>query len=343
MSSEVVELVVQQEPVEREPDTPLPTEYWAFPINGQNYAWGSVTGPWLEGNFDHNSRFNQYNRVPKAPHVNWMWRNAFGGIEGGTFGATSYATGRSYESKNTPNILINNIWYHYGPVGDRVNHDDNLLNAIDINTGEAIWTKELKSEEGVGVGRVPLRGQIFKVSTANQDGVHAYLWSMSGSRWRMYCAYTGNHIMDWENVTSGRGGSTITQEPGTGNFLVYTLDTVDGWLACWNFTKACIGEGTRDGVAQWQSQLEKEQYGFAGCMWRPRQSALRDWMRGIEWNVSIPVESEWMAPGRSAQLSWGKVNREATVMVAISWWNDPVLVPKSIMQIYGYSLDPANP
>ena len=339
MTSETQYLTVQADPVERMPDTPLPTEYWTFPIQGDNYLWSSLSSSWLQSSYDHTSaRFNPYTTVPKSPHITWSLRNHFGGLEGGTFGTTAFHTGRSYESKNTPSILINNYFYQYGPVGDRVNSPDNELQCIDINTGEVVWSRAMTSS-GVGVGRISLYGHIYRYDSANQQGLHAYLWYMGGSTWRQYDAFTGYEIMTWVNVT---GGSVVTREDGTVNLLAYMLDTNNGWMACWNYTKACIGEGTRDGVFSWQSQQQKDQYGIAGAMYRPSNNALNDWSRGIEWNVTVPVEDAF-GMVRGASLSWGQVSGANEIAVANSLWNDPVLVPQQKMLLFGYSLDPTNP
>jgi len=42
-------LTVQEDPISGTPDTPLPTEYWARPIFGQNHAWAQLGSHWLGG------------------------------------------------------------------------------------------------------------------------------------------------------------------------------------------------------------------------------------------------------------------------------------------------------
>jgi len=334
----IVNVTVQQEPIVRAPETPLPTEYWTYPINAQNHDWCAISGPSRNGYA--NSGYNPFTTAPSA-HVLWRFRNAFGGIEGGENGPVAYALGRAYEGKMTPSIVINNYFYQYGPVGDRVNSPLNQLNCIDINTGQVVWTKAITSG-GVGVGTISLVPQVFEFDSSNQVGLHSYLWYMGSANWSMYDAFNGNWIMDFVNVTSS-GGKVVTFEP-SGNMLAYMLDTTKGWLACWNFTKACIGTGTGDGVITWQAQSEKDQYGVAGGQWRPSSSVrTNDWMRGIEWNVTVPIESQYMSPTMSASFSWGKISGPQGIGIAEALWNDPVLVPKDIKEIFGYDLSNAHP
>jgi len=333
----IVNVTVQQEPIAGMPDTPLPTQYWTYPINAQNRLWAATSGAWLRASYD-GSGFNPYT-TSTSGHILWRYRNAFGGLEGGPNGYVAYAQGRAYEGKMTPTIVISNYFYQYGPIGDVVNNP-NLLNCINIETGQVVWSKNITAT-GVSVGSVPIQGQIFEYDSSNQVGLHAYLWYMGSTSWTMYDAFNGNWIMDWANVTTG-GESIITFEKN-GNMLRYQLDTVNGWMACWNFTKACVGTTTSNGVITWQSQEEKNQYGVAGGQWRPRSSALSDWKRGIEWNVTVPKETQWMAAGRTLSLTYGGVTGPGGILVGESQYSDAILNPRNIQEIFGYSLDPANP
>jgi hypothetical protein len=333
--SPVVELEVLQEAPEP-PVGPadLPNYYWTFPINAENREWAGITGSWLQGSYDHKAQFNPHAFAPKTAHILWTYRHAFGGIEGGEFSSVAFAQGRAYESKDTPGILINNLWYQYGPIGDRVNLPTHPLNAFDIATGEPVWSQVIESA-GVSVGSIPLVGQIYRHDSVNQVGLHAYLWSMSGGKWSMFDAFTGEWIMDLENAM---GGGVAVRETVTGNIMYYMVDSRNGWMAAFNLTK-CFdqGEGRSDGVMQYQSNEIREVNGVYGASFRPRSSAANDWMKGIEWNVSIPIETDDVnGPVNPPSISWGKVDEVGTYMVAESLWNDPILAPRNQKTLYGY-------
>ena len=330
--SPIVELNVTSISVEPLPDAPLPTEYWTYPINAQNHAWASISGSWLMINYEStkggpaNGDPNYYTTGPKTSHILWKWRNAFGGIEGGKLEAVAYYEGHEYELKWRPGIVINNYFYQYGPIGDRYLSGITPLNAFDIQTGKIVWSKNISVSWG----------QVYRVVAANQVGLHAYLWGSSGTTWKMYDAFTGEWLMDWVNVTTG--GVTVF-EPYTGNMLNYLINTQEGWMAMWNFTKACDqGVGIRDSVFTYQSQAQRDQFGIGGGSWSPRSTAANDWSKGIEWNVTIPVETQ--AGGRLT-FSSGKIAEG--VAIAQSSFSDPLLAPQSISQVCGYSLGNENP
>ncbi|HUS87848.1 MAG TPA: hypothetical protein VMW91_00520, partial [Desulfosporosinus sp.] len=46
-TSEEVELIVQEEPIQAYPQAPLPTDYWQRPIFAMNTEWYQISGNWL--------------------------------------------------------------------------------------------------------------------------------------------------------------------------------------------------------------------------------------------------------------------------------------------------------
>jgi len=328
-TSPVVTLVVQQQPIEPIPQTPLPTEYWEWPINAQNYLWASLSAS-----------------SPRSAHVMWKKQNAFGGIEGeyqvplfpggqqgAEFGSVSYASGTMYESKSSGRLILNGRFYQYGSnttfgAGDRYVSGQQLLYCFDIATGEEIWSKDIQWDFA----------QVYEYNSVNQVGLHAYLYDIAGSTWHMYDAFDGDWIMDFVNAKSGNRiyeqGYT-TDETGKGNMLQYMIDTSAGWMALWNFTKACDSSNTSrsDGVITYQSDTERAQFGVYGGQWRPRSTALNDWMRGIEWNVSFTPQ-----PVRFTSFS-GLSVEDGVGVCEVPWF----MTHNNELTIYGYSLDPAHP
>ena len=134
-------LTVQEEPVIASSQTPLPTDYWTRPIDAQNQDWYTISGNWLGlgpttfGNtlYDISGNFNPYTEAPDTAHIVWAKPNSFGGLIGGEFGGTpasNYYTGKSYEPKFTPPIIINRVLYYNEALPPK-----NSYYAVDLRTG----------------------------------------------------------------------------------------------------------------------------------------------------------------------------------------------------------------
>ncbi len=288
-TSEVVTLTVQEEKIEAQyTPTPLPTEYWERPIHSMNREyWYSLGGNWLglastsfgySGMYSKTGNFNPYTTAPNTAHVVWTKPIAFGGQIGGEFGAGDlqiYATGTAYEAKFNA-VIINGILYYTEIPGAATNIGD--LKAVDIRTGETLWTQQMKSDHDT------LKvGMVYNFITGDQYGAHAYLFTANNdhkgfilniqepARWSMYEAMTGDWILDIANISAG----VLTTGPN-GELLSYTK-TSDGMLQLWNASK-CIQEGSWDQFYLIYTPLE---------VWRPPQGATIDWNGGIEWSIPI--------------------------------------------------------
>jgi hypothetical protein len=374
-TSQPVTLTVQDEPVERMSDTPLPTEYWTYPINAQNYLWAGAMGQ------------ADYTSGPKTAHVLWTQQYCFGGIEGAPFDAVSYASGTMYETKRSPNIIINGRYYQYGSVqgggaGDRIVASERLLYCYDIATGKVLWSKNM----------TVTFAQIYEYNSANQVGLHAYLWNVVGSTWEMYDAYDGDYIMTFYNAT---GGNRFTEDQTfagavpyhgngcyRGNLLQYIVNNRAGWVALWNFTKMCdstvVAGRAANGVITYQATSEKDQYGVYGGQWRPSNTTVtkKDWMSGIEWNKTftpdptvIPAFTSFSGIDYKNQIGiyqssegndkkvfwgysinpsnpgriWGPVNVTATYTTGFSVGNDYFITPDPLtMRYFAYDTKTGN-
>jgi hypothetical protein len=281
-------LTVQEDPIEAAylPNPP-PTEYWQRPINSMNREWYSLGGNWLglgagafanTGMYDHNQNFNPYTIAPNSAHVLWTKPIAFGGQMGGEFGSAEtglYATGTAYEPKFSPVILYGILYYTAYP-GAANNRGP--LTAVDLRTGQTLWTKNTDS---------PLRcGMIINFISGDQYGGHAYLFTaplgflaegfivtpeLLAPKWSMYDAMTGEWILDIANASDG----TLVRGEN-GEILSYTA--AGGMLHLWNMSK-CIEVGsTKNNIYTVYSATE---------IWRPPQGATIDWNDGYEWSVPI--------------------------------------------------------
>lgn len=285
-TSEPVTVVVQDESLSTAfPDTPLPTEYWARPISSMNREWYALGGNWLglgttnfgtTGLYESNGNFNPYTQAPNTAHVMWTEPIAFGGQIGGEFGPDEtglYATGTAYEAKFNAIILYGILYYTEYP---GAGNNPTGLKAVDLRTGETLWSKPITT---------PLKcGMIYNFITGDQYGAHAYLFCAPatvgfvpyppGTAWEMYDAMTGEWILNIDNATAG-----VLRRGPSGEILSYTVS--GGMLRLWNMSK-CIAAGQHKYVVQTiYSALET---------WRPPLGATIDWNDGYEW--SVPVANE---------------------------------------------------
>ncbi len=264
--SQKVALVVQPEPIEPYPTTPLPSGYWQRPINGMNSNWQSIAGDWLMSSYDGlGNRFNPYCQAPDSAHIVWTYPVDFGGVQGNpTYEDWNYYTGLAYQAKfNTPLIMYGRLIFNL-PQSDMAGQGGAVC--IDLHTGEEAWRIN---------GTSLSFGQEFDYNSPNQFGVIPYLWS-SGTTVMFattaslsltaFNPFTGQPLFTIANATSG----TRTFGP-SGEILAYTLNSNAGYLLRWNSTK-CIMH-YYENINAW--------------MWRPQTVTAMDWKWGIEWNTTI--------------------------------------------------------
>ena len=152
----ITELVVQENPIEVNPENPFPADdYWERPINTRNRAWSPYAGNWLQRGYnstymvaqhsDSASAFQPYTQAPRSAHIMWTEELALGGLAGGEFGSTGYYAGHTYEEKLTPPIIMNGKIYRriypsdFG-IGQGVGGEWPGTVCEDLRTGEVIWT-----------------------------------------------------------------------------------------------------------------------------------------------------------------------------------------------------------
>ncbi len=263
-TSPPVTLTVQQEPIGAFTPAPLPTDYWARPIYGENREWAQIGGNWLGVTLlfgtgaSSDGAFNPYTTAPESAHIVWNKAVAFGGIVGGA-NDDAYYTGLSYEGRWTPPIVINGVVYYNLPNGN--GGTGGGANAVDIRTGQVLWWQNITLSVG----------QVFDYESPNQHGAYAYLWQ-TGATYRMYDPFSGNLLLTLANASTGR----ITFD-AQGDMLVYILNTRYGWFAMWNSSYASYNYPGTTGTNAWQ--------------WRPPLGTTQDWNKGIQWNVTVPKVS----------------------------------------------------
>lgn len=292
-------LTVQEEQIPYEPMAPLPTEYWTRPIYGENNAWYIIGGNWLglgQSTFASTGMYSPdggnyapYTTAPNSAHILWTKAEAFGGIIGGEYGGSetsNYYSTSQYEPKFAP-IIIQGILYYTRYPGSST-HPEGWA-AVDLRTGEEIWTKEASE-----INNEVLRcGQILNYITPNQYGALAYLWSIpasaagfmaAGSYMAMYDAMTGNWIL---NITGTPSMTIVNDEHGSliGYYVNSTTNFATGEvqasLSMWNST-VCINKNVANYAG---GEPVADQW-----MWRPPKGGQLDFQDGVQWSKPLPAK-----------------------------------------------------
>jgi outer membrane protein assembly factor BamB len=274
--SPVTQLVVQTNKTADYPNNPVPNDYWTRPINAQNRGWNVISGNWLyRTNFmsysytagtDGGSGYNPNSAAPRAPHVMWANELGFGGIVGGDQDNNAYYPGLSYDRYFVPPIVMNGRLYYNTY---QINYPLTGVTCVDLRTGEKYWSIENMSVD---------YGMLFNYVSPNQMGtVGPFLWSTSGTSWKMYDALTGTLVATFANASSG----SVTYGDD-GSMFVYTLNAQRGWLSLWNMTKMFNDPSIRfisisadTGVGTWKAT-----------------PGTYNWLKGVQWNnTQIPLRN----------------------------------------------------
>jgi outer membrane protein assembly factor BamB len=272
--SDVVELVVQEEPVAVWPGTPLPTEYWSRPIDDQIWEWSPLAGNWLGDQVSMDpsppaqTLYKDYNEyAPETAHVLWAKPITMGGLAGGQMGEHGFEQGDAYEPKWTGAVIIGGVVYYnqFETTGPETVLEHRVV-AVDLHTGEELWNKPLLDLDGNN--RMLDFGQVFYWDGFNLHGVFPYLWTVAGSTWNAYDAFSGR----WEYSMQGVPSGPRVYGPN-GEIFIYTVNTRAGWMTLWNSSRVVAG------------------LVFEGGSWRPHGNVYDadDTAIGIEWNVTIPT------------------------------------------------------
>jgi hypothetical protein len=291
-STATTTLTVQEEPASSGTFTPLPTEYWTRPIEGENSNWYAIGSNYLYpmgAAYSFGSvRYQPDGTGPNSAHVMWSSPITLGGIVGGNnefqepnspsaltdITGTAFYTGLSYETKfNNPIIISGRIYYGL-PHGN--NGAGGGYICKDLRTGEQIWYQNYTV--------LPSFGAIVNFDSPNQHGSLAYLiatQTVSGSlNWMMFDPVDGQWLFNITNVPSG----TMSYGP-SGEPIIYQSSLTAKWLALWNFTQV-ISNGTANALT--------------ANGYRPVNQVLNTTLRdSYSWNVTLPT-----VPTTGAGIGW---------------------------------------
>ena len=282
-SSDPVEFIAQETPIQPWPEAPLPAMYWTRPINNANRNWYVLAGNWLAGaaqNVGPTTLFG-YGTAPESAHVMWATPMWSGGTMDERFDNTGYQTSHYEGLFFVPPIVIDGRLYYNVQSLPREG-----WYCLDLYTGETLYFHNTTGPvTGVGGGfaasgaisREALSfGQIYNYESPNQHGGFPYLWSTSGpdGTWMMFDAYSGNYICSIANVSAPRGSVNVYGKDGS--ILYYSIE----------------GSGANKRLTVWNtSQTIWYKPYFASndyWMWRPVLNKTFDGNNGFSLNVSIP-------------------------------------------------------
>jgi outer membrane protein assembly factor BamB len=276
--SDWIELVVIEEQLEYYPGHSLPEEYWTRPIDGQIREWYTIAANWLEyspptstGPTSMNAPYNEY--APESAHVLFREPLTMGGLAGGTMGEQGFEQGDAYVGKfggggmfgSAGPVIIGGIIFYNQFESNGGSAVEQWVNAVDLHTGEMLWSKPLTTPEGA-VLRLAF-GQTFYWDSYNYHGVFDFLWATEGggffggaANWHAFDPFSGRWVCTYEDVPSG----TKIQGP-KGEIFIYSVNQRAGTISLWNSSRVISSEGSFD-----------------------PQGVVRDASRGIEWTVTVP-------------------------------------------------------
>jgi outer membrane protein assembly factor BamB len=181
-SSDTITLVVQEEQVNPTSwvPTPLPTEYWTRPIEGQNTDWWRVASNWLadSGDKDYLGSENRWQRdgtAPNSPHILWTKPVEDGGLVGGanfSVPGDVFNAGHQYQTRFTNPIIMWGRLYYELPV--TFSGGGGGWMCVDLKTGEEIWYQPL-GVSGSGMSD-PSFGYYYDWDDPNQHGIVNPSW-----------------------------------------------------------------------------------------------------------------------------------------------------------------------
>jgi len=355
--SYVIELVVQQEPIEYFPPFPLPSEFWTRPINAQFFEWAGVAGNWLRPAGSYTMppipKYHPYNDdAPETAHVLWTKQYAPGGLTGGDLGNVQYEMGDAYVGKFLGSVIINEVLYYNQFQSTGGSSVEQNVVAVDLKTGEELWVKNWNNS------RLAF-GQVFFWNSFNYHGAFAYLWTTSGTTWDCYDALTGRWLYRLTDVPSG-----YNLYGPKGEIYRYVINTRTGKLSLWNSSRALnpqntgsVGDGSWDVIGgtynatrgiEWTVDIPTGlpgavcHYAFDDCILGSQSSAFPSFSGPTitSWAISTKIGDEgrlifnktWTVPSEYAADTWvwSDVSFEDRVFI---------ISCKESLRFYGFDLD----
>ena len=353
-------LVVQEEPILPTgwTDTPLPTEYWARPIEGTNTGWYPVASNWLSGPHDRNNggTDNQYQQdgiAPNTGHIVWTKVTEDGGlVGGGNFSVPGevFNAGHQYQTRFTNPIIMWGRLYYEIPI--QWSGGGGGWVCVDLRTGETIW-----QDMTMGTGNVPAPafGYYYDLDNMNNHGVVTPGWlfddDFAASIHPRYGIIGQLNLTNVPRVVRSSMQllpTTVFDTIGPkGEILRYELN-LNGWLAQWNSSRVfydsqngkvpanCPITPARPGNTYWNgstwvSNTVRQQQGYASVT-----TPAYDWNVTIPWAVGMKGGSETIRAAMYNDILFG-TNGSHPVGTSAPRFDYPTPVT-----IWGVSLKPGT-
>ena len=360
--SEVIDLVVQNDPVPYWPGIPLPTEYWTRPINAQFFEWATIAGNWLRpaGSYDMPPipKYHPYNDdAPNTAHILWTKQYVEGGLTGGALGNVQYEMGDAYVGKFLGSVIIDGVLYYNQFQSQGGSAVEQPVVAVDLKTGEELWVRNWNNS------RLAF-GQVYFFDGFNYHGAFAYLWTTSGSTWDAYDAFSGRWVYRLTNVPSG-----WNLYGPKGEIIRYTVNINAGTISMWNSSKAvnpqtggAVGDGSWDAIGntydaslgiQWTADISESLSGMGSVAAYSLDKVFGSTSAGIfgssadtitSWAISTEDDSRGEV---IFNTSW-EIPEETKGSTTWVWtdaaWDDDVFIIscKENRKYYGFSLSTGN-
>ncbi len=289
-------LVVQEEPVLPTgwTDVPLPTEYWARPIEGTNTGWWEVASNWLSGpgttnNGGSGNQYQQAGIAPNSGHILWTKVTEDGGLVGGgnfSVPGDTFNAGHQYQTRFINPIIMWGRLYYEIPITWAGGNGGWVC--VDLRTGETIWQDMRMGVSGVPE---PAFGYYYDLDNMNNHGIVTPGWLFSNNFGASIHPRYG--IIGQLNLTNVPTGGYEILGP-KGEHLRYNLDS-RGFLTQWNSSK--VFDDSENGIVPGNSPITPARPNTSsywnGSHWvsntvRQQQGYASVTLPAFDWNVSTP-------------------------------------------------------
>jgi hypothetical protein len=380
-ASKTTTFTVQEEPIPNPRDSyPLPTEYWTYPIEGQNTYWYTISSNWLgepyitsgvaqgggtSGNYF--GRIQTDGLAPNSAHIMWTKPIQYGGIAPGNstgIPGEMFYTGSSYNPRFNNALIMYGKLYYQEPYGNSGSGGDYV--AVDLRTGQEQWRANTTS------AGVPSFGYLFAYDDPNQHGILPNGLLFTNNFARAYDPSTG--IVTTMNVTDVPSADTLLAAVAGPNGEILRIDVINigstanpNWrLLQWNSSKV-VGYLSGTGVGGWYSGTinaslsSRYDYNVSITLpnsgsWRVDRASFDNIMLlvqgtfGVHTDVSsgANVTAVSLKPETRGQVLWTKYfpPTEGNVTCALSNWDTEtgvfILSHRETNVMYGYSLSNGN-